>query len=118
MAKKFGRNQKRKMREQIAAAERAHEWTRELWARTDAERRDLERRLAKAIEIDVAVFRRDPRGEYEARLKAHKMGEQGLYQAMFLDERRLCMDKERDRFIEHVARAMATEMFRSIGGRW
>lgn len=118
MAKRFGRNQRRKLREQVASAERvlnaAKSSYHELWH----ENSKLQAKLRRSIEIDVSVLRDNARGHYEALMEAHRLGHEGLYVAQRLDERRLAMEHDRERFIEHVSRMMAVELARAIGARW
>jgi len=115
MAKRFGRNQKRKMREELASADRvlhaAKASYHELWNEFE----DLRR---KAVIVNVAFLQDNSRGDYEAKMEAHMMGYEGLHLLQRIDARQLAMEREKDSFVRHVSNIMATEMMRGIGHRW
>lgn len=115
MGKRFGRNQRRRMREQIeqqkaATARQVSIASREI-ARLRAD-------LSKAIVIDVDVLQDNARFAYEARMSAHMDGRDGWYLAQLIDEKQIAMSRERDRFIEHVSSMMAHKLARTLGDKW
>ncbi len=118
MAKRFGRNQRRKQQEDAASAERVLRAVKHSYHALDRENQDLKSRLRRSIEIDIDVLRDNSRATYEARMSAHKMGYEGLHLAQRIDARELALQREQDRFIEQVATHMARALARTIGGKW
>lgn len=115
MAKRFGRNQRRKMQERIKAVEtKAHQHAHE----QAIEISRLRQKLSQAIVIDVDVLQDNARFAYEARVSAHKRGHDSWYVAQLIADRDLAMTRERDRFIAHVSDMMANRLARAIGEKW
>lgn len=118
MAKRFGRNQKRKLREDLESAKRVLDAAKESYHYLIAENQMLQLKLRRSIEIDVEVLRDNSRGHYEAMIAAHKLGYEGLHVAHRLEERQMSMQRDRDGFIKHVSDQMAAQLSRAIGARW
>lgn len=115
MAKRFGRNQRRQMRQALAQQKANAVATHSKLLQENA---SLRNKLAKAIVINVDVLRDHSRMAYEARMSAHMDARDGYYVAQRIDQRQLEMQRERDRFIEHAAMMMAHELARAIGEKW
>ena len=118
MARRFGRNQRRKLREQLQSAERVLEAVKISYHSLFHENAELQARLRRAIEVDCKVFEDNSRANYEARMEAYRMGEDGLYIAQQIDVRELAHQRDRKAFIEECSRRMAVAMARSIGAKW
>lgn len=115
MAKRFGRNQRRKMQERIKTTEAK---ARQIAHQQSVEISRLRQRLSRAIEIDVDVLQDHARFAYEAKLSAHRNGCDGWYIAQLIDERQLAMQRDRDDFIRYVSDMMANKLAQAIGVAW
>jgi hypothetical protein len=111
MAKRFGRNQKRRLAERIAYLERVSVRTRLALSR-------VYERLDRAIEIDIKLLKDDTRLHYEARMSAHHQGYESLHVALRIDARELEMQREKDRFVEYMSKRMAHQLMAGIGIKW
>lgn len=118
MAKRFGRNQSRKVREQLASVERELGAVKSTYHELARENARLKQRLRNAIEIDVETLRDHARMHYEASIHAHKAGYEGLQIMQRLDDRRIFECREKERFVRDVASHMAESIMRAIGQRW
>ncbi len=115
MAKRFGRNQRRKMREEIEQTKSA---ARRNVALASQEISHLRSKLARAIIIDVDVLQDNRRFAYQAKVSAHQDGRDGWHLARLIDQRELQIQRDRDGFIQHVSTIMAHELSRALGANW
>lgn len=107
MAKRFGRNQKRRMLDQI---ERANSRAREAVNETWDTRRAMDDLRRRSIIVDVKAIESFRDREVELRTQIMTVGREQLWNSQMIREREVEIGKDRERFIRHVSDRVAYEL--------